>query len=543
MAGGTLQLIATGSQDIPLIGSPQITFFKLVYRRHTNFAKECIQQEFNGTADWSRTISCNLSRNADLVQELYLQITLPELRVAASAAITSATRTNATNITVYTAAGHGFVVGDIVTIAGYTAGNTTLNRTDVPITVVTTDTFTVADATDNDLGPITAGATATITTYNGYFGYTPYLGEKIIDSISVSIGGQLIDSQVGEWIHIWNQLTLPDSKRQAYYEAIGHVPALVTPQNLAPVVPVAGNRYYSLGRTLRIPIPFWFCRNPGLALPLIALQYHEVTIQVRLARFEDVIVSRRSDNTTTTIRPFMTDFNDTAITDVNLLVNYVFLDTDERKNFAITPHQYLIEQTYAVGDQPLTANTTTNKINLPLSHPVKFVTWVAQSSSVVAPGYLQWFNYTSQRHFDGMMGPLVANADNYAAVDAIRRGTLTNLLSTAGPGSNLCRNARIQLNSQDRFSTQPGFYFNRIVPLECFSRTPNTGINVYSFSLRPEEHQPTGQCNFSRIDHAYIIVDCGASTDGGTPTYTIRVYSVNYNILRIVSGMGGIMYS
>jgi hypothetical protein len=595
MAGGQLQLIATGSQDIPLIGSPQITFYKLVYRRHTNFAQECIQQEFNGTADWGRTITCQLARNADLVKEMYLQIQLPQV-TAAVPTFTATQATLADALITYTAADHGLVTGDIVTIVGFataafnrptpvsvtyaspttftvpepgaigtTTGSgtvtlvssarahlittiigasgtiyttasphnfligdivsvtgfttTAFNFTAQRITAVTANTFTVATA--GGAGPSTAGATKVASMAN-YFGYVPYLGEKLIDSISVSIGGQTIDSQVGEWIHIWNQLTLPESKKQAYYEGIGHVPSLVAPASFT--IPA---------RTLMIPIPFWFCRNPGLALPLIALQYHEVQIQVRLARFEDVLVYRRGAVVT---------FPGTVPTlaGVNLLVNYVYLDQDERQNFATMPHQYLIEQCYAVGDQPINVGAA-NKVNLPLSHPVKFIAWVAQASSVRDPGYLQWFNYTTQRHYDGMLGASIANDDNYAAYDAACRAGRSGL-SGAGPGSNLCVSARIQLNSQDRFSSQPGFYFNRIVPLECFSHTPNVGINVYSFSLRPEEHQPTGQCNFSRIDHSYLVFECAAAAGTGN-TYTIRAYSLNYNILRIVSGMGGILYS
>ena len=382
MGGGLLQLVAYGAQDVYLSGNPQITFFKVAYRRHTNFSMESIEQTFNGNADFGRRVTCQISRNGDLIHRMYLQVNLP---------------------------------------------------------------LAVFDASSKP-------------------------GLALIKSVELEIGGQRIDKQYGDWMYIWNELSLPYGKTAGYKSMIAAQ---------------GGSQSTSADTTLYVPLEFWFCRNPGLALPLIALQYHEVKVNIEFDTMTNAGITSTTGNIMGT----------TA-----LWVDYVFLDTDERRRFAQLSHEYLIEQLQFTGEENITGNAS-NKVKLNFNHPVKELVWVMQNASGIT-GSDKFGDYTN------------SSAKNYTV------------------------DAKLQLNGHDRFATRLGQYFNEVQPFQHHTNVPdNKGINVYSFALKPEEHQPSGTLNFSRIDSAVLNVTAltGASR--------IRVYAVNYNVLRVMSGMGGLAYS
>merc|ERR1711990_579347 len=106
----------------------------------------------------------------------------------------------------------------------------------------------------------------------------------------------------------------------------------------------------------------------------------------------------------------------------------------------------------------------------------------------------------------------------------------------------LTSSAILKLNGHDRFSSQSGQYFNCVQTQQHHSRAPKDGIYCYSFALNPEEHQPSGACNFSRIDNAELNITATAAKTAGTAAQ-VHIYAVNYNVLRIMSGMGGLAYS
>ena len=344
-----MQLVAYGAQDVYLTGNPQITFFKVVYRRHTNFSMESIEQTFNGNPSAGSKVTCTVSRNGDLIGRCYLQLDV-----------------------------------------------------------------------DNSSGSAAVGV------------------RDLIDYVEVEIGGQRIDKHYGEWLHIWNELTQEEGKKVGYAEMTSAAAAAAE-------------------KTLYIPLEFWFCRNPGLALPLIALQYHEVKINVQFAS--------------------------QAFSKAKLYVDYIYLDTDERRRFAQISHEYLIEQLQFNGDDSLDSG----KVRLNFNHPCKELVWVCKSN-----GDAKTFKET---------------------------GTV-----------------KLQLNGHDRFSARSAKYFSRVQPYQHHANVPAEEINVYSFGLKPAEHQPSGTCNMSRIDNATLHIS-GAAADN------VSVYAVNYNVLRIMSGMGGIAYS
>ena len=595
MGGGLMQLVAYGAQDVYLTGNPQITFWKVTYRRHTNFAMESIEQTFNGQADFGRRVTCTISRNGDLAYRTYLQVTLPEINQQMA-------NTNQSAV---------------------------------------------------------------------YARWLDFPGEQLVSQVEIEIGGQRIDRQYGDWMHIWNQLTLSAEQERGYHQMIGNTTNLTyitDPQfndvdgpceSTAPRQ-VCAPRNALPETTLYVPFQFWYCRNPGLALPLIALQYHEVKINLDIRPTDECLwaVGTLDCGSSSSSPPIkVTAAYAQSLVAASLYVDYVFLDTDERRRMAQNPHEYLIEQLQFTGDESV--GSSSNKIKLNFNHPCKELIWVVQPdenvdycASLECGEILykllgaQPFNYTDavdalpnaihafstqsglvddnsgvnvgyidQNGMFQQAGPAgtnmhessgglmeggfpaasaaatPANAGNVIAdtpspigtdtVNGVGNSVLGNnlngggALSYASPhfgvdqskselvgvsdagtfvlsetaltmhcwGQNPVVTAKLQLNGQDRFSEREGTYFDLVQPYQCHTRNPDTGINVYSFALRPEEHQPSGTCNFSRIDNATLQLVLSNATVEGTKTAKVRVYATNYNVLRVMSGMGGLAYS
>ena len=490
-----MQLVAYGAQDVYLTANPQVTFFKQLYRRHSNFAMESIEQTFNGVGNFGKRVQCTISRNGDLITRVYVQVTLPQI----------------------------------------------------------------------DTGVIGAGTK---------FSWVPYLGQYMINNVYVEIGGQQIDKHYGEWLHVWNELTLPTGKQLAYLNMVnGYGGALLSPSvacNSCTTEPDASdaaalaclNPYLSnFGddcalaadtvvhgfdnadtvkgcipeQTLYIPLEFWFNRHTGLALPLIALQYHEVKINVEFENLQYLCnVDTSASSPALSVQNVLSSVGNQGLVACSLYVDYIYLDTEERRRFAQVAHEYLIEQLQFTGTESVTS--TSNKIQLSFNHPCKELIWVVQNPSYVdcnASTNAPW------RYTDARLG-------NPTAV------------------------AKIQLNGQDRFTEREGSYFNFVQPYQHHTNTPATGINVYSFALKPEDLQPSGSCNFSRIDNAVLNLTLTPATfqtninafpgnglpadetgdeAGVTNVYAkqssanVNVYATNYNVLRIMSGMGGLAYS
>jgi len=566
MGGGLMQLVAYGAQDVYLTGNPQITFWKVTYRRHTNFAMESIEQTFNGQADFGRRVQCTISRNGDLAYRTYLQVTLPEIGQEGCCGV--------------------------------------------------------------DAKPCE----------KTYARWLDYPGEQLISMVEVEIGGQRIDRQYGDWMHIWNQLTLTAEQERGYNKMVGQTTQLtylidpsfadVDSACAAADVPAAvcAPRNALPETTLYIPLQFWFCRNPGLALPLIALQYHEVKINLEL-RPSDECLFAVTDLTASTGGGTAVNLNGIAdgssvkdgaayqksLVAASLYVDYVFLDTDERRRMAQNPHEYLIEQLQFTGDESV--GSSSNKIKLNFNHPCKELVFVVQPDKNVdyCQSFLlnrdlnaalgaQPFNYTDAidalvPSFSAFSGPDQLTSSQTGGAngsfissrglfqdpgadgsispgsqwgDLVDSTCSTPALSAAFPiseigdsgvsdagafvlaetalnmhcwGQNPVVTAKLQLNGQDRFSEREGTYFDLVQPYQHHTRNPDTGINVYSFALRPEEHQPSGTCNFSRIDNATLQLVLSTNAIGGDETAKVRVYATNYNVLRVMSGMGGLAYS
>jgi hypothetical protein len=275
--------------------------------------------------------------------------------------------------------------------------------------------------------------------------------------------------------------------------------------------------------TLYIPLQFWFNRHTGLALPLIALQYHEVRINVEI---------NDARNLLWTNTPVLLDYvNNVGITG-SLYVDYFYLDSEERRRFAEVAHEYLIEQLQFTGDESVSSSA--NKIKMSFNHPVKEIVWVVQRDSYVT---------CDAAIIDPWKGQQPFNYTDYWDRGILEGGGYAVTLQQGMAGCNPTVIGKIQLNGQDRFSEREGRYFNNVQPYQHHTNIPAKGINVYSFALNPEQHQPSGTCNFSRIDNANLFVNLSANTIGGGNTAKVRIYAVNYNVLRVMAGMAGLAYA
>ena len=587
MGGGLLQLVAYGAQDAYITGNPHITFWKVMYKRHTNFAMEAMRVNFTGSPTYGQRSVVVVNRNADLMFRTYLEVTLPDTR---------ATATNAAADVLWSTGGRR------------------------------------------------------------------RLGYLLIQQVEIEIGGQIMDRHYGEWMYLWESLT------SQYDQSVRLDQMLGTAVEGTFSTPAGCN-----GRptVLYIPLSFWFCRNPGLALPLIALQYHEVRLNFIFRQATDLV-----QNITTGGGAFpggvvaaaaaLPRFKDAAV-----YVDYIYLDTDERRRFAQQSHEYLIDQLQYGLQQSVTSQTV--RLDLTLNHPVKELIWVYQDArkldcsqlSALGTANTQPFSYddianrcrlqlNGQDRFDerygdyfwkvqpyqhhsggafephaytqlpltgttqgnvniwftadvtsgsktlanftltnptnkpslaslaGLVFTITTGTTSTGALSVVAPGTTITFPSTAGtaPTTNaLSANANVNATTGCAFfatydpnylvndailaggiaqsglqQTNPDAIglINNVPAVYGYSQSVNP-INVYSFALAPEEHQPSGSCNFSRIDTTTLVFDSIVGIDGRSlaagsfPSknypYLFRMYAVNYNIFRVMSGMGGLAYS
>jgi len=412
-----MQLVAYGAQDIYLTGNPQITFFKVVYRRHTNFSMESIDQTLTGSQAFGSKVTATINRNGDLIHKMYVEYS--------------------------------------------------------PLTMLT-----------GNLGDVVCN-----------------VGHTLLKEMELEIGGQRVDRHYGHWLTVWNELTElnPTGVQGDPGPNAGLEPAVST---LYQRMTYNHNGYSTNGGATtqpaiaHVPLQFWFCRNPGLALPLIALQYHEVKVNITFCNDVDIATNNRVFPTT------------------KLWVDYIYLDTDERRRFAQQSHEYLIEQLQF--QQQGSGTLTSTELNF--NHPVKELIWTGVPDQSAIDDEMDHAGKATP-------GALVGGAND------------TYLL---------------KLNGHDRFPARHRNYFTRTQVHQHHSGfggvAQSDSIGVYSFALKPEEHQPSGTCNFSRIDNAVLEHPAHAAVPQSNADRTgrstgLNIYAVNYNVLRIMSGMGGLAYS
>jgi Major capsid protein N-terminus/Large eukaryotic DNA virus major capsid protein len=425
-----MQLVAYGAQDIYLTGQPQITFFKSVYRRHTNFSVESILQTINGASNPGSRVSVTISRNGDLLKNLWVQYN--------------------------------------------------------PNSFVTAASGSVVPACD--------------------------FGHALFEQLEIEIGGQLIDRQFGKWLTIWRDLceTNPTGA-QGELQVAGAEPGVNVDAGGNPSTRYQRMAYTHQGGGVTaltsapteayVPMKFWFCRNPGLAIPLIALQYHEVKFNITYQTLNKLVDTTGATGVSTL-----------GYSTINVYADYVYLDTTERRQFAQNAHEYLIDQLQVQND-----NVNGGTIRLNFNHPVKELIWTG--------------------------APLPPTPSSSSVEDVQGGATPSAIILGANSLASTTVKSKIVLNGTDRFTERNLKYFTRNQVWDCHTGFGATAvpdaIALYSFALRPEEHQPSGTCNFSRIDTAQLVF----TNISGVTFNPLDIYAVNYNVLRIMSGMGGLAYS
>ena len=425
-----MQLVAYGAQDVYLTGNPKVTFFQAVYKRHTNFAMENIEQTVNGTATAGGRVSVTVARNGDLIADMYVELTAKQ----------------------------------------------------------------AFDKTED-----------------------AWVAESAISTVELSIGGQRIDKHYQKWWRLYAELYMDESAKLNYGKMTSAT--------------VDNEKVY-------LPLIFFFNRNPGLALPLIALQYHEVRIDFDLASNFDKYLNPST---------------------FKVWGNYIYLDTEERRRFAQKGHEYLIEQVQHTGSDSVTAGAT-KQVRLSYNHPVKELVWCVNGGAPTASTDPKLWNFTSNCDVADVV--MTTSIDSGALMEyATPAANIGRPMIHVGTGGMIeawsedaiedgffrgpLKTLKLVLNGQDRFKEQTGKYFNQVQPYQHHSGSPMPGIYSYSFALKPEEHQPTGTCNFSRIDNAQVAVQLKDMTHAtaSMTTPSLDMFAVNYNVLRVQSGMGGLAFS
>lgn len=548
MPGGLLQLMAYGSQNEYLNGNPQMTFFKIVYKRYTNFSMEYIRQNLEGPRELDLNnnvkLSCKVSRNADLIFNTFFVFNLPDI------------------------------------YSGY-------------------------DSESN-------------TSYK--FNWVQEIGNVIIYRTTLNIGGSLIDQQYGDWMSIWSQFNIGPSLRPSYDVLIGNTPDLYDPGNQ-----IGNNGFYPtstldesldtdpdfasvsyinlinpferaasiLQRKIYVPLTYWFCNNSGLALPLIALQYHDIIFEVELRPITDLYTIIETDinspdygqrvkpaatRITQSISNFIIagnpqdfpsgipgqksykghnierntySFNGWNL-DPHLLINYIFLDHAERKKFAQTSHEYLITQVYREEHLGVIGNKT---LNLNLHHPVKQLIWTTRRDDMINRNIYNNFTNWENKNIN----PFTASWINQVTQLFTKTNLSLDIVKHKVPTKstfkyflpNILKNASINFEGEPREREHDHIFYNYLQPFTTSLTNPDNGVYMYSFELDNYKFQPSGSCNMSRIKKIGLNVET-QETPSATSlnqtlqykyTYDFYVYSVNYNVLRIMAGMAGLTFS
>lgn len=524
-AGGLQQLVNYGGQDIYLTGEPQVTHFKTVYRRSTSFAMEPIHLDPEVIPTLSTTnhsaIRFKIDRNADLVGDMYLVLDLP------------------------------------------------------PIYSTEEEAFT----------------------------WVEYLGEQIIYSTQIELDGQQLDKQYMQWMHIWYQLTLPPGKKASYEAMIGYTQDMVLPSTYyGAYTPTATPTINS--KRLYIPLALWFTSNPGLYLPLIALQYNQMYVNLELTElnrwftmwyhmsprqyyefataatlpaptiptnsvdFDMLSALNTSSLPNTPAQTLLTTLNaggwgpDTYfwkfvngtqtpggwVPNFQLLVNYIYLDEDERKRFAATSHEYLIFQ---VQQQTFTGQKDAASMDIVFQHPTTELIVAVQRSDVYYTN--EWFNYTNCLfRYPSDSEQFSLNIGQYTKSVELETANIPTCLPSFPPvqnatfinhqEKNICYDVQLLINGENRFRPLDFSYFENVQPFRYHTNGALPGIMLYSFSLNPEEHQPAGTANFSRFQRVQLNLSMRNPTDP-LIDYTVYVFARNYQVLRIMGGIGSVAFS
>lgn len=555
MGGGLLQLKRVGAQDLYLTGNPEMTFFKSVYKKYSNFAQEMIRLEFDGVQSLSNDVEtlmrCKIARNGDLINKIYFVMNIPDI------------------------------------FSSYE------NNTNVE------------------------------------FNWVPNLGTQIIKKCSLTIGGTKISELYGNWIEIWHELFLETSAKNTYDSMTGHRPDLFMPEHngwnagfyptssLKPtedINPDSEKYYFSQfsknpyfqppsihSRKLYVPLPFWFATNPGLALPLISLQYHEVYVEIECRPITELYTiketrdgqivtkgTRTAPSATLShhhIGNFITSVPKESFTDgmdltdgttniqgwnqdCHILGNYIYLDNEERDVFALNSHEYLIEQVFR---SDFTNVHGTQNLHIEMNHPVKYIVWHGQRSDVntlnkhnnytnwtdefISPVSAAFLKLLGKESADPLYfqtstsGDIIVNNGIKLTLDmdSTTHALIPTKFNYNTYDKDIIKESKILFDGKERYSSQDSRFHCHLQSYQNETKLDKSGLNMYSFCLDPSKVQPNGAVNMSRISNVELEVKMtkppAKKTNDDSYQFNVYVYSVNYNLLRISAGMAGTSFA
>jgi hypothetical protein len=667
MTGGLIQIVAYGTADIFLTGMPQITFFKLVYKRYTNFAIENIEQPFSGIANFGETLSCTLDKVGDLVNKMYLKIVLPTVNLIDPNYVSQYTaqdqyviqnlknqysdykeiinyiygyyrelsnyintinqNINLSNLfnyiikitnVYYTSStyyslkleysttynknmvlnnfikGNNFIdsegnyiydgyqflnikVSDIDIInnvANYDISNYTSSAQ--LITALNLELLNFKNNTtqiDNYLNQSILNYQTQHTNYQNYkFAWIQKIGHNIIDNIFVEIGGQIIDKHTNDWYNIWLDLAIKPELETLYNKMIGNISALTTYD-------------YTIkdSYTLYIPLNFWFNKYIAGSLPLIFLRYNEVRIQLQIRKLSSLFFTNAPSS-------FNFDSN-IQLVDVSLLIDYIYLDVDERTKFAQSSQELLIEtlQNYDYVEQ----NTEAITIESYFINSVKEIFWIAQPNNNIQNNFLSTYDLgiiykinginniqtgTLQQEIQIVLGSHIFSIGDVIRISnslyynkiyqiiAVDLSSITvnslfyfsendsylSLVSFASSTSSTTDTNPFLLTSYtfeqyNRIENYDNIYTNFVQSWQCHTNSASNGLNLYSFALKPEEYQPSGSANLSAYKFKSFIFTMNPKLidyiNQNNDTLTIKTYALGYNLLKLKNGMASLVFN
>lgn len=501
-----MQLIFQGAQDLYLTGNPMMTFFKTVYKRYTQFGTEYINLPFDPIPSFTPTqgtkATCKIDRNADLFFDTYLIYDLPAI---------------------------------------YT----------------------------NNLIP---------------FGWAQEIGTKIIQDILIRVDGSVLDTQRGDFMKMYSDLFFAGTEKANWNKCIGNEPFMLNSgQNLSN--DITSQTLAINARRLYIPLLFWYCLNSGLSIPLIALQYNEVYIDCNfsplneLIRIGNPLVSPtqlfgdyKNSEFNITIRNYLLSlgYDQTNVfyyftqnnwqSNTFVIGNYIFLGDDERKMFAQTTHEYLITQTQFNLFQGLKAGP--NYLETTFTHPVKEIIWFLTNDRLYLSN--DWYNISGldDRHsfaYWQSQQPYFAFQEFYEPELSYIKENFTNFVNSVKAQSvykltpqqtqtyfgnyyAIMETFQPVFNNNDRMTVQEQGFYSNLQPFKYHSGYAPPGLYVLSFALNPEDHQPSGTQNFSRLDYQEFRVNI-YNTYPIENRYNCYMFAVSYNVFRVMAGMGSTVFA
>ena len=557
MPGGLIQIVAYGAQDIFLTSIPEITFFKFIYNRYTNFSFEFKDLSFNGEKNFDEDIYCNITKDGDLLNQTIIKLVLPSVYLKKDInyellskyeILKKENKNNYDNLKLFLD-----YIYKSIKIANIGIEN--INQTFSTIKddifeyinnekkYILAKSLVSSDITNifnilNDLEKIDELISNQIEKKNNLqnlvdsylyssknickiyldnlidsenlyenelksyykFSWNKDLAYNIIKKADLEIGGNIIDSQYSEWLYLWNQLFETSIKKYNVNKL--HSKHLnVYDYNS---IPKDSFKIY-------IPLKFFFNRNIGMSLPLISIMSQNINIIIKLNNLNNLIYT---DYVNDDLK------NKIKLNNISIIAKYIFLDQDERVKFANSKHEYLIEQTRL--STYLINKTDVININLDISHPTKYLIWTIQNNNFIEK-YKLYNSFVSEIDYD---------EDNNYPILKISKGNPIKDLSIEFNGSNQIFNT--------------GNYFNYVTAYENMLSTPQDGVNYYSWCLDPYNIQPTGSCNFSQIDSKKMTInleDSFINSINDNDQIILKLINVGYNILQFQNGSASLLFN